>query len=154
MRYKITKDKALSKAMVYCAYRERSSLELAERLTKWGVNKQDILEILKQLTDDNFIDDLRYAKAFVSGKFRIKKWGKIKIGSALRSKGIDNKMIVIALEEIPEDAYEDCLNKLAKDKISTTKGESYVVKNKVALYLQSKGYESDLIWKTINELNY
>jgi len=61
-------------------------------------------------------------------------------------------MILIALEEIPEDAYKDCLLNLTKDKISKTKGEIYIVKNKVALYLQRKGYESDLIWKTINEL--
>ena len=152
MRSNITKDNALSKAMVYCAYRERSSLELVERLKKWGVNKKDISEILHKLKAERFIDDIRYTKAFVSGKFRIKKWGRIKISSVLRAKGIDNETILIGLNEISEELYFECLKKLTEDKINTVKGEPYIVQNKVALYLQRKGYESGLIWKSIKEL--
>ena len=98
------------------------------------------------------IDDIRYTKAFVSGKFRIKKWGRIKISSVLRAKGIDNETILIGLNEISEELYFECLKKLTEDKINTVKGEPYIVQNKVALYLQRKGYESELIWKSINEL--
>ena len=122
MRSNITKDNALSKAMVFCAYRERSSLELVERLKKWGVNNKDISEILQQLKAERFIDDIRYTKAFVSGKFRIKKWGRIKISSALRAKGIDNETILIGLNEISEELYFECLKKLTEDKINTIKG--------------------------------
>ena len=153
MQQKITKDKALSKAMGYCAYQERCSVEVQERLKKWGVEKENISEIIKQLIENKFIDDQRYAIAFVSGKFRIKKWGRIKISVELRAKGIERETILNSLKEISDHAYMQSLKKLAVDKIRITKGKSdYIVQNKVANYLQRKGYESDLIWKTIKNL--
>ena len=149
----ITKDKALSKAMVYCAYRERSSLEVIERLKNWRVKKEFIPEILNYLIEDKYVDDQRFAKAFISGKFNLNKWGRVKISIELRSKGISKEMILVGLEIIPMGSYMECLKKLAENKFKTTKGEStYIIQNKVANYLQRKGFESDLIWKTIKEI--
>ncbi len=149
----ITKDKALSKAMGYCAYRERSSFELIERLKKWGVMKAHISEITQYLIEEKFIDDQRFTNAFISGKFSQNKWGRVKISIELRSKGISKEMILKGMNEISDKDYQECLQKLSEDKIKNTKGKNtYVIQNKVANYLQRKGFESELIWKAINDL--
>ena len=152
MQKQITKDKALSKAMGFCAYQERSSGELIERLKKWGIKEPDISVILKKLIENDFLNDQRFTNAFISGKFRLKKWGRVKINIELRSKGISKEMILKGMNEISDEAYQKCLQKLAEDKIKTTKGKNtFIIQNKVANYLLRKGYETDLIWKAIKK---
>lgn len=114
MQKQITKDKALSKAMGFCAYQERSSSELTARLKKWGIKEADISVILKKLIEKDFLDDQRFTNAFISGKFRLKKWGRIKISIELRSKGISKEMILKGMNEISDEAYQVCLQKLVE----------------------------------------
>ena len=150
----LSRDKALSKAMFFCAYRERFSAELIERLKKWGVKNEDISYILDYLLKGEYIDDQRFTNAYVSGKFRLKKWGRIKIMMELKGIGVSDIMISKGLNEISLSDYKDCLKKLAEAKLKTTKGKSkYVIQNKVANFLQRKGYESELIWEVLNQLN-
>ena len=151
MQKQLTKDKALSRAMRYCAYQDRANKEVVLKLKTWGVNDQDSLFIINYLKEEGYLNEERFSRAFISGKFRLKKWGRIKIRFELKAKGISTELISLCLEEISDIEYKKCIYKLANEKMQTTKGkDAYVIRNKVANYLLRKGYESELIWEAIN----
>ena len=136
MQKQLTKDKALSRAMHYCAYQERSQKEVLKKLKSWGVSELISQSILAELIEKDYVNEERFSKAFVSGKFFLKKWGKIKITLELKAKGIDNVLIVKGLEEISDKQYKTCLAKLIAEKTKIIKGDNdYIVNNKLANYL-------------------
>ena len=113
----------------------------------WGFNEKDSDALISDLISNRFLDEERFASAFVSGKFRIKKWGVIKIKSHLSQKRISNYSIQKALKEIDRDEYWETLLSLAikKQKELVKEKDLWQKKVKVMRFLQSKGYESDLI---------
>lgn len=116
----------------YCAYQERSSGEVRQKLRLLGADSQTSQKLLQRLADDNFINEERFARAYVRGKFRINGWGRLKIKNGLRAKGVDENLIRTALsEEINPDEYNNLLQKIVSEK-----GE------KTAL---SRGFEISLI---------
>lgn len=116
----------------YCAYQERSSGEVRQKLRLLGADSQTSQKLLQRLADDNFINEERFARAYVRGKFRINGWGRLKIKNGLRAKGVDENLIRAALsEEINPDEYNNLLQKIVSEK-----GE------KTAL---SRGFEINLI---------
>lgn len=138
---------ALSKAMRFCAYQERCVKEVKQKLKKINVSNTDSDKILEILIEDNYLNQKRFALSFVSGKFRIKKWGKNKIKNELFKKDIEKEIIELAISEIDIKEYKKCMQQLFQEKLKTIKGENdFIKKNKVANYLLSKGYESELIY--------
>jgi regulatory protein len=97
----------------YCAYQERSHQEVRQKLQKMGMIPEVQDAVLLHLLDHDFLNEERFAKAFAGGKFRIKKWGKIKIAQALRQKGVSAANIKIGLAEIEEENYLVTLKKVA-----------------------------------------
>ena len=67
----------------YCAYQERSHLEVRRKLYEWGFDREDTDRVVVQLMEEGFISEERFAKALTGGKFRQKGWGKRKITEAL-----------------------------------------------------------------------
>ena len=104
-----------------------------------------------ELIKENCVSDERFAVAFVSGRFRIKQWGKKKIQQGLKEKRVNDEIAQKALEQIDQKEYKAILNKLAKEKYASLKHEQYLVRKKKTMdYLMQKGYEVDLIRDTIN----
>lgn len=147
----ITKEQAYLKACAFCSYQERTQLEVREKLYGLGIEKDLIEELISQLIIDNFLNEERFAKAYAGGKFRIKKWGKIKILQGLKEKGLSEYCIKKGLEEITEEDYLKTLNDLVNKKWELVEEENiFKKKNKVATYLIGKGYESDVVWQILN----
>lgn len=139
----------------WCAYQERCQFEVDQKLISWGQSSEIRGQLIADLISNNFINEQRYAEAFVSGKFRIKKWGRIKIVSHLRRKFISEYSIKKGLMEIDLDEYWETIVELAakKKKEFTAKNESiWVQQSKIFRFLQSKGYESDLILDASKEI--
>ena len=148
-----TPSQAMLKAASYCAYQERCYKEVEEKLAEWGVYGTDAGEIMIKLSEQNYLNEERYAKAFVRGKFRIKKWGKVKIKLELKHKKISDYYIKIGLTEIEEDVYSETLVELARKKFDSVKEKNILAKrNKTALYLISRGFETDLVWNQSKQL--
>ncbi len=128
------------KAATYCAYQDRCVAEVNEKFRAWEVPPPVAAEVLARLTEDKFLDEARYARSFVGGKFRSNHWGRVKIRYALRQKGIPSALIEAAFDQIDEDQYRETLRKLASAK-KTTKAAL------PALYrsLVTKGYEPELV---------
>jgi regulatory protein len=109
-------------------------------------------KILVHLIQHNYLNEERFAKVFVRGKFRIKKWGKVRLVRELKSRDISKYSIDSALKEIEIDDYYDTLNALVEKRIDQVKEKNiYKKKKKVVDYLLYRGWESHLVYEKINE---
>jgi regulatory protein len=153
MKKKLNVQEALEKIKRYCAYQERCPSEVRNKLYEYGLWRDEVDEIISMLITENFLNEERFAKAFAGGKFRMKKWGRIKIVNALESKGVTKNCIKLALKEIEETDYQQTLSLLIEQKSSQSEEENlFVRRDKISHYAIGKGYEPDLVWKTLKEL--
>ncbi|MFC2175691.1 regulatory protein RecX [Bacteroidota bacterium] len=144
---------ALEKMCKYCAYQERSHKDVNQKMMELGVLPEWKDNILVELMQQNFLNEERFARAFVRGKFRIKKWGRIKIIHGLKQHQVQKKCIQLALEEIDEDRYIEVLRETIELKKSKLK-EKNPWKRKSAIYAfaAQRGFESSLITDAIGAL--
>jgi regulatory protein len=150
----LTKEQALQKLRQYCAYQERSHSEVLQKLWDLGVWRSEYDEIITSLIEDDYLNEERFAKAFVGGKFRMKDWGRKKIYYGLKEKGISDYLIKRAMKEIDEEAYRKTLQDLAEKKYESLKGEQYLVRKKKTMdYLLQKGFEPELVTSVVNSFN-
>lgn len=137
----------------YCAIQERCSNDIVTKMKSWRITNKNQNKILEILVKEDFINDKRYSKSFCRGKFRIKKWGKIKIVNELKRKNINTTTIISSLNEISDMDYSKELDTLFnKKKQSINTLNYYEKKKKIANYLIGKGYESNLVWEKLREL--
>lgn len=153
-KVKYDKRTGLVKAESYCAYQERSQQEVRSKLYDWGLWPNEVEEVISELIENNFLNEERFAKAYVSGKFNIKHWGKIKIKQGLKLKKITDKMITAALNTIDYDDYLQTILNTAEKKLPLiNEKDAYKRKYKLTTYLMSKGFESDLILEVLKSNN-
>lgn len=147
----LTKEQALQKLKHYCAYQERCHSEVKEKLYQLGVWKKDQDEIIAALIEENYLNEERFAIAYAGGKWRMKQWGRVKIRYELKKKQVSEYCIKKAMKQIEEKEYLSILNNLAIEKYQSLKKEQYLVrKKKTGDYLIAKGYEPDLVSRTLN----
>lgn len=145
---------ALARLEAYCAYQDRCTDEILKKTSLWGMSIDEGQELLNELIEKGFVDDARFVDSFVSGKFRYKKWGRIKIRYELKKKRIPENLIKKSISEINPDLYYSNLKKLGERKWVDTKGKDlWDKKAKVMRFLASKGYESDLINDVLQEIS-
>lgn len=148
-------SKAFAKIMRYCAYRERCRSEVREKMGKIGLISEDAKVLLTRLEEEGFINEERYACMFALGKFRLKKWGKVKIRAALQGKKITETDIERGLQEIDAGAYGEVLDNLLERKLKAVSEQDPYVKNeKAARFVISKGYEPQLVWEKLKALSH
>lgn len=141
------KKLALQKAQAYCAKCERCHWEVWQKLRDWGVRPYDANDIIASLIAENFLNEQRFASSFVSDKFRLQGWGRIKIVQHLKAKHISEAILKEALERIEEDAYGVMINKLAKNKLKLLRRETDKQKRYLKLrnFLLQRGFEPNLV---------
>jgi regulatory protein len=153
MKKNLTVQEAKDRIQRYCAYQERSHLEVRNKLYEFGLMRDEIDEIIMHLLSENYLNEERFAKAFAGGKFRLKKWGRIKIVNALEAKGLTKNCIKAGLKEIDEEDYEKTLSLLLEAKSENLSEENVFVKrDKLSQYVIGKGYEPDLVWRTLKRI--
>lgn len=145
-RAKLSKEDALSLMQKYCAYQDRCQSEIRTRLIEHSVYGDALEQIIAELILDDFINEERFAKAYVRGKFRIKKWGKMKIIKELKYRRISAYSINKGLKEIDYDDYLATLNTLLekKHRVLTSK-DKWDHRKKLTAYATQKGYEYEVI---------
>lgn len=145
----------LQKAASFCAYQERTQDELRQRLKQWGVWGDEADEIIAELISLNYLSEERFAKTYAGGKFRIKKWGKMRIKQELSRRGLTDYTIRQGMGEIDEEAYRATLKQLLIKKntaLERTETDAFKRKQKLVRFALTKGYESELVWKIIEEV--
>jgi len=146
----------LQKAASYCAYQERTQDEVRQRLKKWNVWGEESDEIIAELISQNYLSEERFAKTYAGGKFRMKNWGRMKIKQELHRRGLSEYSIDKGMKEIGDKAYQESLKELLTKKktmLERSETDKYKLKQKLVRFALSKGYESELIWKMIEEMN-
>jgi regulatory protein len=143
---------ARQKIAAYCAYQERTQKEVREKLYDYGLPTPVVEEIIADLISENFINEERFAITYAGGKFRIKKWGKIKIAVGLKAKGVSGYCLSQALQSIDDQDYVFALKQIIQKKNISAKEENiFKKKDMLARHAIAKGYEPEAVWQVINE---
>jgi len=147
-----TVDEAQKKLEEYCVYQERCHKEVRAKLKKMNMIPQSVDAIIINLIEHNFLNEERFASAFVRGKFRIKKWGKLRLERELKARDISTYNIKKAFEEIDELEYLKTLDELLLKRVAQLNEKNiYKKRKKVADYLLYRGWESHLVYEKILE---
>ena len=148
-----TVDEAKKKLEYYCAYQERCHKEVKQKLQKMNMIPEAIDVIIVHLIKHNFLNEERFTKAFVRGKFNIKKWGKYRLTLELKKKDISKANINQAINEIEDENYYKTFNDLAeKHFLTLTDKNKFKKKKKLVDYLLYRGWESHLVYEKASEL--
>jgi regulatory protein len=149
---KFSLPEALGKIQRYCAYQERCHQEVKNKLFEFGLYSDQVNEVISELITNGFLNEERFARAFAGGKFRMKKWGRIKIVNELESKGVSVNCIRLGLKEIDENDYQKVLSEIVLKKGDAIAEENLFTKrDKISKYAIQKGYEPEIVWKTIKQ---
>ena len=150
----LSREQALQKLRQYCAYQERCHAEVKEKLYNFGLHRNEVDESIAQLIEENYLNEERFATHFAGGKFRMKRWGRVKIRYALKQKQISDYCIKKAMKAIDEDAYAASLQQLSEEKWKSLKSEKnkFVKMRKTRDFLLQRGYENDLVNEAIKAL--
>jgi len=143
-------EDAISRLEAACARAERSSREVLDKLWQWGIEGEQADRIVEDLKARRFVDDARYARAFVNDKVKFARWGRHKVVAALYRKRIDAEIIDEALESIDEDVYRSNLEHIIKHKAATIPDlQSREGRAKLIRHAISNGYETSMVLDTI-----
>ena len=144
---------AYLKATAICSRGETSSFDILEKLRKWGLEEEQAGEVTEQLKAEKYLDDERFARAYVKDKFRFNHWGRQKIAYMLNSKRISREIQESAFEEIEDENYSEQLIKLIEAKEKTIKSTDHFDKrNKLMRFAMARGFESDKIFAAFKAL--
>lgn len=149
-RKPVTADNALIRLEELCAHSERCVSELTQKMRTWGVAPGDAARVMASLIERGFVDERRYAAAFVRDKYRFARWGRRKISMALSVKRIPRDIINDALDEIDEEEYAAALmSVLASKARGIAEGNTYEGRTKLFRHAVSRGFEPQMIISAI-----
>lgn len=149
----LTVDEALVKVMNYCVYQDRCHQEVEKKLDELEMYEEAKAYIITKLIEEDFLNEERFARSYARGKFRIKKYGRLRITRELKAKNISAYNLKAGLSEIDEDDYLKTLRDLSKQKLKTlNEPNAYKKRQKLYQHLAYKGYETELIYDVINDL--
>jgi regulatory protein len=146
-------EQAKKKLEYYCVYQERCHLDIENKMRSMKLSASFKETAMLHLLENDFLNEERFTKAFARGKFKIKKWGKLRIVSELKARNISEYNIRSGLNEISESDYFESFNELAIKRLSQiSETNIYKKRKKLADYLLYRGWESDLVYNKVMEL--
>ena len=146
MKKEMTEQEAYLQLAALCAQAEHCQQEMRDKMRRWGLDETVQNRIIDRLIKERYVDDERYARAFVKDKIRYNKWGRRKVQQALWMKRIDADIQQQVLDEIDEKEYLDVLRPLLKQKRKSIKAESdYELNQKLLRFALSRGFGFDII---------
>lgn len=146
MKKEMTEQEAFLQLAALCAQAEHCEQEMRDKLKRWGFDESVQNRIIERLIRERYIDNERYARAFVKDKIRYNKWGRRKVQQALWLKRIDKDIQQRVLDEIDDNEYLSVLRPLLKQKRKTVKAESdYELNRKLVRFALGRGFTFDII---------
>lgn len=150
----MTANEVLYKLAAKCSVSEQCLSDIENKLSKYDLPEEEKTRILRHLVEEKYVDDGRYAEAFVRDKYRFNKWGRIKIAQGLHMKGIDRETINTAMEAIDEQEYLNILRDLIKAKRKSTHGKNdYEINGKLVRFATGRGFEYSAIRQFLNNVD-
>ena len=147
----IVAKQAYSKMAQLCSRSEQCSADIRKKIIAFELVSDVVDEIIEKLKAEKFLNDERYIKAYIADKFKINKWGKVKMRHYLRMKRLPEDVIQNGLDEIDEEKYKAVLIKTMKTKAKTVKKKTKFEKmGQVIRFAQTRGFEPEMIHRYIN----
>ncbi|MBO7109187.1 MAG: RecX family transcriptional regulator [Prevotella sp.] len=147
----MTGQQAFTKLAALCARGEHCQHDMLEKMRQWGVSAEEQAEVMQRLVEGRYVDDSRFARAFVIDKVRYNKWGRRKVEQALWMKHIDKSVANEVLDDISDEEYLSVLRPLLKQKRKSTKAQSeYELTMKLIRFALSRGFTMDIIRQCID----
>ena len=147
----ITEQEAYLRLAALCAQAEYCQYEMQEKMRRWELTDEVQARVMQRLVAERYVDDERFARAFVKDKVRYNKWGRRKVEQALWAKHIDEDIRQRVLDEVDDEEYISVLRPLLKQKRKTTKANSdYELNGKLIKFAMSRGFTIDIIKQCIN----
>jgi len=151
MKKEMTEQEAYLQLAALCAQAEHCQREMREKMRRWELDETVQNRVLDRLVRERFVDDERYARAFVKDKIRYNKWGRRKVQQAIWQKGIDSEIQRKVLDEIDEKEYLDILRPLLRQKRKSIKAQNdYELNQKLLRFALGRGYTFDIIRQCID----
>lgn len=148
----LSKADIQSKLEYYCAYQDRCHKEVEQKLRDYGADRDQSEDILLHLIKEDFLNEERYAQSYARGKFRMKKWGRMKIRTELKKNRLSDYCIRKGMEEIDEEEYLDCLiNLISKKNRESKVSDLFIRRRRISEFLIRKGYEPDIVWRELKD---
>lgn len=146
-----TENDAYLTLAALCAQAEHCQYEMLEKMRRWELPEDEQARVMQRLVSERYVDDERYARAFVKDKIRYNKWGRRKVEQALWQKRIDEDIRKQVLDEVDDDEYLSVLRPLLKQKRKSTKANSdYELNQKLMRFAISRGFTFDIIRQCID----
>ena len=150
MKQKSEQDAYLTLAAL-CAQAEHCQYEMLEKMRRWELDDEAQARVMQRLVSERYVDDERYARAFVKDKVRYNKWGRRKVEQALWQKHIDEDIRQQVLDEIDDEEYISVLRPLLKQKRRSTKAANdYQLNQKLMRFALGRGFTFDIIRQCID----
>lgn len=147
----ITEQEAYLRLASLCAQAEHCQYEIKEKMRRWELGEEAQARIMERLVKERYIDEMRYARAFVKDKVVYNKWGRRKVEQALWQKQIDDDIRQCVLEEVDDETYVSVLRPLLKQKRKSTKaGSEYEMNQKLVRFALGRGFTFDIIRQCID----
>ena len=150
MKQKTENDAYLTLAAL-CAQAEHCQYEMQEKMRRWELPEDAQARVMQRLVSGRYVDDERFAQAFVKDKIRYNKWGRRKVEQALWQKRIDEDIRKRVLDEVDDDEYLSVLRPLLKQKRKTIKANSdYELNQKLMRFALGRGFTFDIIRQCVD----
>jgi regulatory protein len=141
-----TENEAYLTLAALCAQAEHCQHEMLEKMRKWEIPEEAQARVMERLVKEHYVDDERFARAFVNDKIRYNKWGRRKVDQALWQKHIDEDIRKSVLNEIDDEEYLNVLRPLLKQKRKSTKAQNdYELNQKLMRFALGRGFTFDII---------
>ena len=142
----VTEQGAYLQLAQLCARSEHCQHDMLEKMRRWEMSDEAQAHVMQRLISERYVDDERYARAFVKDKIRYNKWGRRKVEQALWQKHIDKNIQQQVLNDVDDQEYLDVLRPLLKQKRKSTKAASdYELNQKLVRLALSRGFTYDII---------
>lgn len=146
MKKEMTEQEAYLQLAALCAQAEHCQFEMREKMRRWGIEEAAQERVISRLVNERYVDDERFARAFINDKIRYNKWGRRKVQQALWQKHISDDIQSRLLDEVDDKVYVDILRPLLKQKRKTMKAQSdYELNQKLVRFAMSRGFGFDII---------
>ena len=143
----------MNRAAALCARSEQAPGDIREKLVKWGLTPGEAGQVLARLIEQGYIDERRYARAFVNDRFRFNGWGRIKIAHQLRLKGISSDLIDEAMTVIDEEQYRERLLELLRAKWrDVSNREPRAAWAAMMRFAASRGFEAGIAGECVKQV--
>jgi regulatory protein len=146
MKKETTEQEAYLQLAALCAQAEHCQQEMCDKMRRWEMAPEVQERVIARLIKERFIDDERYARAFVKDKIRYNKWGRRKVQQGLWMKRINDDIQQRVLNEVDDEEYLAVLKPLLKQKAKSIKAESDYERNqKLVRFAFGRGFTYDII---------